>query len=609
MCRTPRLTELEATGITTMMTCHKPQDRYKAVWLIFFILGLGTLLPWNFFMTATMYFKSCLGPPQNNLGAFTEENRDLLATPSSPPLEPSFLSSIFNNVMTICAMLPLLVFTCLNSFLCWRIPQALRILGNMVAILLMFALTAILVEVDLDPMSFFTVTMIQIVIINSSGAILQGSLFGLAGLLPASYTVPLMSGQGLAGIFTAVAVILAISSGSELEQSASRYFITACVVTTISVLCYLVLSCLKFYRYYQQAQMEALGEWEVKMDFILRGPGPQRSGREVTLREYIFKERSLLCARCCKGYWKNVTSGLGDSEEIQNMILCDSTWLFFSAPGETEASGWVELEEFCQSPASLTPLHHAMLPVFNLLLRGKRNPERRRKLKFTKTRNPRARRDLSWWTFSCIYLVFPRDNSATSGEEGGMSKPSTQTSCERTSIIAFFKQIWVLALSVSFIFIITICVFPAVTAEVQSTIARTSDWKKYFILISCFFTFNVFDWAGRSLTTLCMWPTKDSRWQLPALVVARIVFVPLLMLCNIHPRKNLPVIFHHDAWFIIFITLFAFSNGYLASLCMCFAPKKVKPSEAEAAGTVMVFFLALGLALGTLLSFLLRVIV
>lgn len=36
-------------------SCSKPLGhlhRYKAVWLIFFILGLGTLLPWNFFMTA-----------------------------------------------------------------------------------------------------------------------------------------------------------------------------------------------------------------------------------------------------------------------------------------------------------------------------------------------------------------------------------------------------------------------------------------------------------------------------------------------------------------------------------------------------------------------------
>ncbi|XP_036622586.1 equilibrative nucleoside transporter 1 isoform X2 [Trichosurus vulpecula] len=197
------------------------------------------------------------------------------------------------------------------------------------------------------------------------------------------------------------------------------------------------------------------------------------------------------------------------------------------------------------------------------------------------------------------------DNCAKSGE-GGMSKSSTH---ERPSIIAILKQIWVLALSVCFVFTVTIGVFPSVTAEVQSTIAGTSDWNKYFIPVSCFFTFNVFDWAGRSLTTVYMWPKKESRWLLPSLVVARIVFVPLMMLCNVHPRKNLPVVFHHDAWFIIFMIFFAFSNGYLASLCMCFGPKKVKPFEAETAGTIMAFFLSLGLALGALLSFGLRAIV
>jgi len=44
------------------------------------------------------------------------------------------------------------------------------------------------------------------------GAVLQGSLFGMAGLLPASYTTPIMSGQGLAGSFAAFAMICAIAS-------------------------------------------------------------------------------------------------------------------------------------------------------------------------------------------------------------------------------------------------------------------------------------------------------------------------------------------------------------------------------------------------------------
>ncbi len=43
------------------------------------------------------------------------------------------------------------------------------------------------------------------------GAILQGSLFGLAGMLPASYTTPIMSGQGLAGTFAAVSMICALA--------------------------------------------------------------------------------------------------------------------------------------------------------------------------------------------------------------------------------------------------------------------------------------------------------------------------------------------------------------------------------------------------------------
>ncbi|XP_033956552.1 equilibrative nucleoside transporter 1-like [Pseudochaenichthys georgianus] len=441
-----------------MTALNAPRDKYNAVWIIFFILGLGTLLPWNFFMTATMYFTSRLKDTPS-----TQTNETSAAGDTR-----SVLESKFNNVMTLCAMVPLLVFTCLNSFLHQRIPQKLRIIGSLVVILVVFLLTAVLVKIDVGPLSFFTITMIKIICINSFGAILQSSLFGLAGILPASYTTPIMSGQGLAGTFAAFSMICALASGSALQDSAFGYFITACAVILLAILAYIVLPRMEFFQYF----MESNGS------------------RPAT-----------------------------DEENKMDLLKKDST------------------------------------------------EEKRPVVRLTE-------------------------------EE---AKPTV-------SVVNIFKQIWVMALSVCFIFTVTIGTFPAVTVEVETTVANGGAWETYFIPVSCFLLFNLMDWAGRSLTAVCMWPGKDSMW-LPVLVGLRIVFIPLFMLCNVQPRNLLPVLFAHDAWYIIFMIFFAFSNGYLASLCMCFGPKKVPQHEAETAGAIMAFFLSLGLALGAGVSFAFRALV
>uniref|UniRef100_A0A8D3D2H3 Equilibrative nucleoside transporter 1-like n=1 Tax=Scophthalmus maximus TaxID=52904 RepID=A0A8D3D2H3_SCOMX len=411
-----------------MTAINAPRDKYNAVWIIFFILGLGTLLPWNFFMTATMYFTSRLKDPPTDLFSNQTANET-----SEGGDTRTLLESKFNNVMTLCAMVPLLIFTCLNSFIHQRIPQKLRISGSLTVILVVFLLTAVFVKVDMAPMPFFTLTMIKIICINSFGAILQGSLFGLAGILPASYTTPIMSGQGLAGTFAAFSMICALATGSALQDSAFGYFITACVVILLAII----------------------------------------TSMTVDVRKASYS-------------------------------------------------------------------HHALL-----------------------------------------------------------HPPPRMTA---------IQAIWVMALSVCFIFTVTIGTFPAVTVEVQSTVADGGAWKTYFIPVSCFLLFNLMDWAGRSLTAVCMWPGKDSNW-LPVLVALRVVFIPLFMLCNVQPRYYLPVLFSHDAWYIIFMIFFSFSNGYLASLCMCFGPKKVPQHQAETAGAIMAFFLSLGLALGAAVSFAFRAMI
>uniref|UniRef100_A0A8D3C2I1 Equilibrative nucleoside transporter 1-like n=1 Tax=Scophthalmus maximus TaxID=52904 RepID=A0A8D3C2I1_SCOMX len=344
----------------------------------------------------------------------------------------SVLEAKFNNVMTLCAMLPLLICTCLNSFLHTMISQRLRVMGSLLIIMFVFIITSVLVKVPLEPLTFFSVTMVKIIVINSFGAVLQGSLFGMAGLLPASYTTPIMSGQGLAGTFAAFAMICAIASGSELHDAAFGYFITACFVIFLSLLSYMLLPKLEFFQFYRD-------------------------------------------------------------------------------------------------------------------------------------RNRKQRRD--------------DDNS-----------------------------IWLLALSVCFTFTVTIGIYPAVTADTKSTLADGDSWDLYFTPVCCFLLFNLCDWGGRSLTAVCMWPQKDSV-LLPVSIMCRLLFVPLFMLCNVQPRVLLPIFFHHDGFFIVFMIFFAFSNGYLASLCMCYGPKNVLPHEAETAGTIMAFFLSLGLALGAALSFVFRALV
>ncbi|EDM12445.1 solute carrier family 29 (nucleoside transporters), member 2, isoform CRA_b [Rattus norvegicus] len=236
---------------------NAPRDSYHLVGISFFILGLGTLLPWNFFITAIPYFQGRL--------AGTNSSAE---TPSTNHTSPTDTFN-FNNWVTLLSQLPLLLFTLLNSFLYQCIPESVRILGSLLAILLLFALTAALVKVDLSPGLFFSITMASVWFINSFCAVLQGSLFGQLGTMPSTYSTLFLSGQGLAGIFAALAMLTSLASGVDPQTSALGYFITPCVGILLSIICYLSLPHLKFARYYLTKKPQApVQELETKAELL-----------------------------------------------------------------------------------------------------------------------------------------------------------------------------------------------------------------------------------------------------------------------------------------------------------------------------------------------------
>ncbi|XP_035608859.1 equilibrative nucleoside transporter 2-like [Oncorhynchus keta] len=453
-----------------------PRDRGWLVGITFFILGLGTLLPWNFFMTASMYFNRRLNKTEWSNGTVVVQKE-----------------YYFNNWMTLLSQLPLLLCTLLNSFFYQRISEMVRIAGSLVFILILFILTAILVKVTMEEDCFFSVTMATIWFINSFGAVLQGSLFGLVGLLPQRYSAVFMSGQGLAGTFAALAMLVSIASDTDLETAALGYFITPCVGTLLTLLSYLLLPRLEFARFYLD----------------------KSRSYEVETTDELLKERDMEQNGKLKGK-ANGSLANGD------------------ASGEE-----VEVKE--GSPKqNFLPLEQAE----------------------------------------------DRDRKST--------------------VMEVFKKIWVMAFCVVFVFTVTLAVFPAITVDVKTI--YPGKWESYFISVCCFLIFNVCDWIGRTVTTLFQWPPKESR-LFPVLVVSRVVFVPLLMLCNVQSRSYLPVLFSHDAVFAFIMILFSLSSGYCVCLSMSYAPQLVASKDAETAGALMTFFLGLGLSIGAGFSFLLRLLV
>ncbi|XP_044115683.1 equilibrative nucleoside transporter 2 isoform X2 [Neovison vison] len=447
-----------------------PQDSYHLVGISFFILGLGTLLPWNFFITAIPYFQGRLAGANTTTGTLDSNHTGPADTFN------------FNNWVTLLSQLPLLLFTLLNSFLYQCVPETVRILGSLLAILLLFALTAALVKVDMSPGPFFSITMASVWFINSFCAVLQGSLFGQLGTMPSTYSTLFLSGQGLAGIFAALAMLMSMASGVDAQTSALGYFITPCVGIFMSIVCYLSLPHLEFARYY-----------------LAKKPS-QVPGQELETKAELLQS--------------DEKNGIPNSPQKVALTL------------DLDAEKEPELE-----------------------------PEEPQK----------------------------------------PGKPS---------VFIVFQKIWLMALCLVLVFTVTLSVFPAITAMVTSS-TSPGKWSRFFNPICCFLLFNIMDWVGRSLTSYFLWPDEDSR-LLPLLVGLRILFVPLFMLCHVPERSRLPILFPQDAYFITFMLLFAVSNGYLMSLTMCLAPRQVLPHEREVAGTLMTFFLALGLSCGAAFSFLFK---
>ncbi|SOV08173.1 related to Inhibitor-sensitive equilibrative nucleoside transporter 1 [Ustilago sp. UG-2017a] len=212
--------------------------------------------------------------------------------------------------------------------------------------------------------------------------------------------------------------------------------------------------------------------------------------------------------------------------------------------------------------------------------------------------------------------------------------PTTRESLLRISLVQS-KVKWDCA-AVAFVFVVTLSNFPALTSSVQSVYTgATKSGSSPVDLTSPqlfvpfhFFLFNLSDLLGRTLPSVVPAALIRKAKALFSLSLLRSLFVPLFMACNVvsTSQRTGPVsrasnggqpdgwlaglMQSNDAPFFGLMLLLGFSNGLVSTCIMISGPSRSKlvnskgASEGPLAATLLSFWLCVGLAIGSGLSFL-----
>lgn len=188
-----------------------PKDKWNIVLLIFIIHGIGTLMPWNMFITAKSYFV------------------DLKLSGNSNSTSASNYAANFLQYHGFASQIPNVVFNWLNVFLNLGGNLTTRMAISILVELCIFVVTVIMAMIDSSnwPGAFFWITMITVVVLNMASAVYQNTIFGMVATFPFRYTGAVILGCNICGLFVSLISIGSNYIFSTIRIAAIYYFITA----------------------------------------------------------------------------------------------------------------------------------------------------------------------------------------------------------------------------------------------------------------------------------------------------------------------------------------------------------------------------------------------
>jgi len=211
-----------------------PADSYRKVWIVFYMLGMTTLLPWNFFIAVNDYWNY--------------KFRDTVTNSSNQTM----MQKEFTSYLAISSNIPNAVFVILNVVYGQRFRLNVRLLGSLTLMATLFIAVLIMTRMDTDTWqhTFLLTTLLIVVLLNICTAIFQGSLIGVAGKFPTNYMGGMMAGQALGGIFPALVNIGVIALQVSPSNVGFYCFLVAFMFVLLSLVLFMMIQTTAFFRHY-----------------------------------------------------------------------------------------------------------------------------------------------------------------------------------------------------------------------------------------------------------------------------------------------------------------------------------------------------------------------
>lgn len=265
----------------------KQRDELLA-YIIFFCLGVGSLLPWNAFITAASYYQRrfCNEAFENSFESYFS----MFYTASQPLgllftiyYKKNFTSKSFVSI-------PLIIYT------------------------FIFVWTTLFVLLHKFPARLlFGITLICTFICGICSSVMNGGLFGISGILPSAQTAAIMIGQGLVGFLVSLTSLVITAANkrtdscsnddntsvdddgsscnyNDIDYGAFIFFLLATIMLAICICLFFILLRLKFIRYFMKLHLQedievAKVQNEVERNplqtSLLTGPGEEAKAQQV----------------------------------------------------------------------------------------------------------------------------------------------------------------------------------------------------------------------------------------------------------------------------------------------------------------------------------------